>query len=432
MQTPTGPKGTRDLYPEDITLRQHIFASWHKTCKRYGFEYFEGPMFEHLEVYTQKSGPEIEKQLYAFIDKGERRIALRPELTPTLARMVAAKGSSLKRPIRWYSTPQLFRYERMQKGRLREFSQLNMDIVGIQDVSADAELIAAAVDMMRDLGFTSEDFTVRISSRALLEEMFVFFGCAPGQLPAIYAVLDKKNKLPADEFNTQLAAVVPDAETGKKIHDLLAATTIEEISAINPNLAAVRNLHELFSLLSVYGFADYCAFDIGVVRGLTYYTGIVFELFDVRRELRAMAGGGRYDNLVKMYGGQDTPAVGFAAGDVPLAELMKVKGIEIPRPPRCEAYVVACEGAFRGKTIALLQTLRNAGISAEAPLRKTGLGKQMELADAARARLVVFAGGEEEEQGVVRIKNMQDGTELTVPRAELVHTIKTGLKFRID
>ena len=167
MSVIPGPKGTRDFYPELMSVREHIFASWQSTCKRYGFESYDGPMFEHLELYTQKSGDEIEKQLYTFEDKGQRLMALRPEMTPTLARMVASKGNNLKRPIRWYSIPRLFRYERMQKGRLREFFQLNMDILGVKDVSADAELIAAVIDMMRDMRFDSNDFSVRISSRTL-------------------------------------------------------------------------------------------------------------------------------------------------------------------------------------------------------------------------------------------------------------------------
>src|SRR5271157_2623539 len=176
MQIPAGPKGTRDFYPDDMAVREAVFSSWSSTCERYGFEQFDAPMFEHLDLYTQKSGDEIEKQLYVFQDKAGRSLALRPELTPSLARMVAAKGNNLKRPVRWYSIPRLFRYEKMQKGRLREFFQLNMDILGIKDVSADAELIAAVIDMMRDLGFTDEDFTVHISSRTLLEELFMHAG----------------------------------------------------------------------------------------------------------------------------------------------------------------------------------------------------------------------------------------------------------------
>ncbi|MBD3320727.1 MAG: histidine--tRNA ligase, partial [Chitinivibrionales bacterium] len=324
MQTPAAPRGTRDFFPENAVFREKLFNSWNNTCRRYGFQLFDAPMFEQLSLYTQKSGEEIEKQLYTFEDKGGRVMALRPEMTPSLARMVASKGNELKRPIRWYSIPRLFRYEKMQKGRLREFFQLNMDILGIREVTADAELIAAAIDMMRDLGFSSDDFSVLVSSRTLLEQLFLSYGISKESLPAIYGLLDKKNKTGDDEFESQMAGLIPDGSARNDVFATFRAGSLDDIRAINPSLSSLDELSRLLEYLDLYGMNDFVQFDIGIVRGLAYYTGIVFELFDRKRSLRAIAGGGRYDTLVKKYGGPDTPAVGFAAGDVVLGELLKL------------------------------------------------------------------------------------------------------------
>jgi histidyl-tRNA synthetase len=420
MSVISGPKGTRDFYPEDMAVREYIFSSWHATCKRYGFELYDGPMFEHLDLFTQKSGDEIEKQLYVFEDKGGRRMALRPELTPTLARMVASKGTNLKRPVRWYSIPRLFRYERMQKGRLREFFQLNMDILGVKDVSADAELIAAVIDMMRDLGFTDEDFTVHISSRTLLEELFIHAGITPENLGALYNLLDKKHKITSEEFSAELSALTGSASQRERIHQILSTQSLADVTGINPSLSALKDLQDLFALLDGYAMGTYISFDIGIVRGLAYYTGIVFEVFDKKRTLRAIAGGGRYDKLVGLYGGPDTPAVGFAAGDVVLGELLKEKSGIPPLAPRSLVYIVSFNQENPVKAIETAGIIRRAGISCEFSLKKTGVGKQMELAHAARSRYVVFVGGDEEKEGKIRIKNMENGGEHLVEAGKLL------------
>jgi len=423
MSVISGPKGTRDFYPEDMALRERIFSSWHASCKRYGFELYDGPMFEHLELYTQKSGDEIEKQLYTFIDKGERPMALRPELTPTLARMVAAKGTNLKRPVRWYSIPRLFRYERMQKGRLREFFQLNMDILGVKDMSADAELIAAVIDMMRDLGFTAEDFTVHISSRTLLEGLFLEAGVAREDLGALYGLLDKKHKISSEEFSNELSAVAKDPLQHDRILRVLSFQSLQDAGSINPSIPAFKELQELFALLGFYGMGDYVSFDIGIVRGLAYYTGTVFEVFDKKRSLRAIAGGGRYDKLVGLYGGPDTPAVGFAAGDVVLGELIREKAGEPHLPPRSSVYIVSINQDNPSKAIEIAGIIRRAGISCEFSLKKTGVGKQMEQAHAARSRRVVFVGGNEEKDGNVKIKNMETGVEIVTSASKLLDSL---------
>ena len=424
MQTPAPPKGTRDFYPEDMALREFIFSSWEKTCHRYGFEKFDSPQFEPLELYTQKSGEEIEKQLYTFVDKSGRQLALRPEMTPSLARMVARKGSSLKMPLRWYSLPRLFRYEKMQKGRLREFFQLNVDILGVQQVTADAELIAVAIDLMRDMGLDNTDFTVHISSRDLLEELLLSLSIRKEAIPSLFNLLDRKHKIPQEVFRKELEDFLHDPQVVQKVHDVLNAQSLDTIRDIHPTSPAITELDKLLSLLESYGLSEYVTFDIGIVRGLAYYTGIVFELLDKKRNLRAIAGGGRYDRLVALYGGPKTPATGFAIGDVVLAELLKAKSLMPAQRPRSNVFFVSFEKENPAKTVAITQKLRNNGISCEFALKQATVGKQMKLADAARADIVVFIGGDEEKAGNVKIRDMRTGNESIISSAAIVDTIK--------
>ena len=433
-----GPKGTRDFYPEDMAFQQYLFDSWHRSCRLYGFEQYEGPMFEHLDLYTQKSGDEIEKQLYSFEDKGGRSIALRPELTPTLARMAAAKGTNLKRPVRWYSISRLFRYERMQKGRLREFIQLNMDILGVEDVAADAELIAAAIDMMRAFGFDAGDFRARVSSRTLLEELFLLCGVERERLKALYALLDKKNKMPPEDFSRELETVVAQEDISGRISQLFNCKSLDDIEKfagamvesrgtpeLQTQLKSLGQLTKLFSLLDNYGLGDYISFDIGIVRGLAYYTGIVFELFDARGSMRAIAGGGRYDNLVALYGGPPTPAVGFAAGDVVLGELIRAKSLAPPPPPRSDVFLISLDAGAVPAIIKVAQRLRSAGVSCEFALKENlNVGKQLKLADNANARYALFIGGDEARDGKARVKNLADGKEELIGEGEIENFFK--------
>jgi histidyl-tRNA synthetase len=412
-----GPKGTRDMFPEDMAMREHLFTSWERTCKRFGFEKYDGPMFEHLDVFTQKSGDEIEKQLYAFEDKGGRKIALRPEMTPTLARMVAARAGALKRPVRWYSMPTLFRYERSQKGRLREFIQLNMDILGIADVTADAELIAAAIHVLLDLGLTSSDFKVHISSRVLLEELLCGVGVAKEMLPSIYALLDKKAKIPPEVFTTELSSIVSDVVLCNNITTVLTAQTLDEATSLVPDAPAVITMKRLLAMLDAYGIGDCIMFDIGIVRGLAYYTGIVFEVYDTNQEMRAIAGGGRYDKLVSQYGGPDTPAIGFAVGDVVLTDLLSEKKLLPTVPGRSRVFVATFERDEPFKAIAMTKLIRDAGISAENTLKLQAIGKQLNQAAAAGVKWTVIVGGDEEKEGLYMLREMQSGTEKKIPFA---------------
>ncbi len=421
------PKGTRDFYPEDMILREHVFASWEKSCRKYGFEQYDAPVFEHLELYTEKSGNEIEGQLYVFEDKAGRRLSLRPEMTPSLARMVAAKGQALKKPVKWFSIPKLFRYEKMQKGRLREFFQLNMDILGVEDVSADAELIAAAIDTMRDLGLTSSDVSVHISSRNLLEELFLAVEIPAEKLPALYALLDKMQKMERDEFNRLILETLGNENQATMVQKILGAKSLADIEIINADLVSLAELKTLFGYLEAFGLADYAVFDISIVRGLAYYTGTVFEVFDTARTMRAIAGGGRYNKLVSLYGGPETPAVGFAAGDVVLSDLLIEKGLVPTERVKSDLFIVSF-GKELKPVIGCAAQMRNAGISTEYPLKLVNVNKQLKQASSANSRIVLFVGGDEELNGQFKIKIMATGEEKLIAMASAAEEISAILE----
>src|SRR3989475_215799 len=299
--------GFRDFYPDELALRNHIFATWREIARRYGVREQDAPPLEPLELYTDKSGEEIVQQLYAFDNKGGRKVALRPEMTPTLARMVGAHAQALKKPIRWFSIPQLFRYERQQRGRLREHFQLNMDILGEASPLADAELIAAAIDIMRAFGLGPRDVQVRMSDRRVLRTLLLGRGVSEGQLGAAFAAIDKSERDPKDV----LAAKLRESGVGKRETDaVFEIAALRELDAVLTALGKVQGgeesgepLRQAVGALEAMGLGDFVAVDLTIVRGLAYYTGIVFELFDTGKSLRAVCGGGRYDGLLKALGG---------------------------------------------------------------------------------------------------------------------------------
>src|SRR6266446_982574 len=404
--------GFRDFYPEDLSLRNHIFATWRSVAARYGFEEYDGPPLESLDLYTQKSGDEIVAQLYTFKDKGDREVALRPEMTPTLARMVAARVQALKKPIRWFSIPQLFRYERQQRGRLREHFQLNMDIIGEAGPLADAELMAAAVDIMRALGFGAGDVRLRVSDRRLINALLTSRGLAEGQLPAAYAVLDRSERVPRQVLEEMLR----DAKFGKQ-----ETSAVFEVAALRGKDAlaqggeSAEHLTEAVRALEAMGLGDFVAIDLTIVRGLAYYTGIVWELFDTKKELRAIAGGGRYDGLL------DQPALGFGMGDVVLGELLKERGVAPKASSELGAFLIAVGGDDLPTILQLAHALRERGISVEYGLRHAGVRKQLELASARGAARAVIVGPEERAQGLAVVRDLRTSTEAKVPIRQLLN-----------
>ena len=416
--------GFRDFYPEDLTLRNHIFATWRSVAARYGFEEYDGPPLEALDLYTRKSGEEIEQQLYSFRDKGDRDVALRPEMTPTLARMVAARGQALKKPIRWFSIPQLFRYERQQRGRLKEHFQLNMDIIGETSALADAELIAAAIDIMRAFAFGPGDFKVRISDRRVLRTLLLGYDIREDSLLQAFAMLDKTGK--DEEWVTwQLGgAYTGSGETSRPIprRSLIGLEPVSELLSSLPGGGhAIEPLRETVATLTTMGLGDFVEVDLTIVRGLAYYTGIVFELFDTQHKLRAIAGGGRYDGLLKAAGGPDLPALGFGMGDVVLSELLKERGVAPKASIELGAFLIAVGGDDMPWVLKLAHAMRDRGIAVEYGLRHAGVRKQLELAAARGAPRAVIIGPEERQAGLAVVRDLNAGTEAKVPLDKLLN-----------
>ena len=417
--------GFRDFYPEDLAVRSHIFAVWRDVARRYGFQEYDGPPLEPLDLYVEKSGPEIVQQLYNFTDKGGREVALRPEMTPTLARMAGARAGGLRKPIKWFSVPQLFRYERQQRGRLREHFQLNLDILGEDDVSADAELIAAAIDILRGYGLTEQDFVARISDRRLLRALLLHAGVPEARLILVYNIVDKLERDPREVMVKRLTgeAELSDAQA-EAVLAIFAHRDFDAVRAAYGETEGVapeiERMAAYFGMLRAMGLGAFVRFDLSIVRGLAYYTGIVFELFDARGELRAICGGGRYDNLLKQVAGVDLPALGFGMGDVVLRELLADRGLLPSTAQAVDYYVVAVTPEQRDALLSLVHGLRDAGWSVEYGLRHQGVGKQFKNASALGARRVVTLGPDEVAQGIAAVKDMETGEETRVAIDELV------------
>ena len=424
MSTFQALPGFRDFYPDDFAVRAHIFATWREVARRYGFAEYDGPPLEPLELYTEKSGPEIVQQLYCFTDKGEREVAMRPEMTPTLARMAGARANGLRKPIRWFSVPQLFRYERQQRGRLREHFQLNCDLIGEDDVAADAELLACAIDVLRAFGLTEADFVARVSDRALLRALLLHAGVPEEQLVLVYNIVDKLERETRETIGARLRgeAGLGD-EAVERTLDIFRHTTFDAVreayGATEGAAAEIARMGECLALLEAMGLGAYVRFDLSVVRGLAYYTGIVFELFDARGELRAICGGGRYDHLLKQTGGVDLPALGFGMGDVVLRELLSDRGLLPGTAHAIDFYLIAVTPAERPELLALAHRLRDAGHSVDYALRAAGVGKQFKNASALGARRTVVLGPDEAAEGVAVVRDMASGDERRVPLAEV-------------
>ncbi|MHC4639646.1 MAG: ATP phosphoribosyltransferase regulatory subunit, partial [Planctomycetota bacterium] len=366
-------KGTRDFYPQEMAVRNFIVDGWKAVSVRNGFEEYDGPIFEYLKMYQVKSGEEIAEQLFNLTDRGGRELAIRPEITPTLARMVNQKINSLPRPIKWFSVPRLCRAERPQKGRLREFFQWNIDIIGVDDVLADAEVIFTTIDYLQSVGLTSKDIKAKISSRKLLHAFLTHIGIAEKDMDHLYALLDKKAKLPDDAFAEMLAKQVPDTGKAGMVYDFMGIKNPEEIKKVlSGNTGAdVENAIGEQLMLSSYlenmGIGDYCEFDPSIVRGLAYYTGIVFEVHDIVGELRAIAGGGRFGNLLHDFGGPKISATGMGMGDCVLEILLQQKGLLSDQLDgrKIDYYIICADNQWQNKMVELAAKIRSAGKGAE-------------------------------------------------------------------
>ena len=401
--------GFRDFYPEPLPhndvwsadARQYIFDKWRTIAKRYGFREYDGPPLEPLELFTTKSGEEIVGQLFDFVDKGKRHIALRPEMTPTLARMVAAHERNYKKPIKWFAIPQLFRYEKQQKGRLREHFQFNADLIGETDPAADAELIALLIDTLRAFGLTAEDFVIRLSSRNAWQEFFESgkrkeeSGNNAEDAYAFFQIIDKLERTAPEESEKKLAAL---------------GFTLAGVNAFIESGKPTAELQSILDNLAARGLKDFVKIDYQVIRGLAYYTGIVFEAFDRKGEFRAIAGGGRYNNLVKLISGGkvDLPALGFGMGDVVLAELLKARGLLPKFDSQMDVFVLIEDEALRPISLRLVHDLRAAGYAVEYPITPAKSDKQFKRAQ----ELKVAYTARLENDAYVRIRNFKTRDEI--------------------
>jgi len=416
--------GFRDFPPEELAFRAHLFRAWRAVARRYGFLEYDGPPLEPLELYTEKSGEEIVGQLYNFTDKGDRQVSLRPEMTPSLARILGDHARSMPKPIRWFSVPQLFRYERQQRGRLREHFQWNVDIVGEDDVSADAEVLAVAIDGLRELGLGAEDVRARVSDRRLLTALLRDgIGVGEDRMDAAFALIDKVERMPEEAAREKLAdEVALDAGQVDALLGLFDLEGLEAVRAAHPAdsvAEAAAPLERYLGHLEAMGLGDFVEVDLTIVRGLAYYTGIVFELFDARGELRAICGGGRYDRLLELVGGDPLPAVGFGMGDVVLGELLAQRGLVPEYQPSLDYFLVIIGEEQRPGALRLAHRLRDAGRSVAYELRGRSVRKQFRSAETEGARQVLVLGPDEAAEGVVVLRDMVSGEERRVRPEEL-------------
>jgi len=401
--------GFRDFYPNELAERAYIMRVWREVARRFAFVEYDGPPLEPLELYTKKSGEEIVGQLYNFTDKGGREISLRPEMTPTVARMVGARANALRKPVRWFSTPQLFRYERQQRGRLREHFQLNVDIFGEADVTADAELLAVAIDVMREFGLGTDDVVARVSDRRLLRALLARIGVEEAQVPRVFEVIDKVERQPREVSVEKLAALGLAAPVVDEVLALVQSATPESLRARYGDDPAVderlSEFERYFDYLGRLGVREFVRLDLTIVRGLAYYTGIVFELFDARGELRAICGGGRYDNLLEALGGPPMPALGFGMGDVVLGELLRSRGLEVPA--KSPDFWVAAESEEALPDVMTTATLlRRSRAAVEYALRPQSLSKQRKAAFSAGASYLVVLGADFRERRTISLQSL--------------------------
>ena len=426
--------GFRDFYPEDFSRRQHIFRVWRQTASAFGFQEYDAPVLEPLELYKTKSGDEIEAQLFSFKDKGDREVSLRPEMTPTVCRMVGAKAGALKRPIKWFSIAEFYRYERAQKGRLRAFHQFNADIFGEAGPEAEIELIALLVQCLAGFGLTKDDFYVRLSDRDLWFFYLEALGFNEEQSRALLTAVDRFEKMGDDAFKGYAEAhgALP-ADQKDKVLAFLKVKGLAELEATlapfksDKLTARLTDWRKVLAGLAAMGLGDFVSVDLAVVRGLAYYTGFVFEAFDRKGDLRALAGGGRYNDLVKKLGGPDLPAVGFAIGDVTTGLLLEQRGLAPAHVTAPDVYVVIGGEAERKAAFADIHALRAAGFKAEYPFKELAFGKQFKAASESGAKLALIYGGDELAKGMVKFRNLADRTEHEVPKDQVVAAVRDSL-----
>jgi len=412
-------KGTRDFYPEDFRIQKWMFDRLRDALSRFGYEEYDGPMLEPFELYAAKSGEElVNQQLYWLMDRGERKLAVRPEMTPTMARMVAGKYHELPRPVRWFSFPNLWRYERPQRGRLREHWQLNVDVLGGDPQMADAEILQVALECLKSFG--GEKFVqVRVNHRELMDYFFgQVLGLKPEQALALSKAIDARAKIGEEAYTKWLGEIGVTEETRGKLEGFFSSS-LEQVANEYPCEGASKLL-QLMNWVAESGFSEQVVFDPMIMRGLDYYTGTVFEIFDVSPEnRRALFGGGRYDNLVGLFGNFKLPGVGFGMGDVGLRNFLEthqlLPQLESPR----DVFIGLPDLKLRPVAEKLAGQLRAQGVSVVTPLEVSGFGAQLKLASKLKARFAILIGESELQRGVVILKDLSKGTQEEVSLSDV-------------
>ncbi|MGB1585333.1 MAG: histidine--tRNA ligase [Candidatus Thalassarchaeaceae archaeon] len=415
-----GVRGTRDFYPEDMRIRNWLFDNFTDAALLHGFDEYDAPVLEHEELYTRKQGEEITQQLYNFEDKGDRKVALRPEMTPSLARMVMARAGGLPMPIKWFSIPQCWRYERTQRGRGREHYQWNVDIWGTNEISADAELISILVTFFEGVGLTAKDLVIKISSRKVLEEVLGSLEISEEIFSKTCIIVDKMDKLPVDIIEEQLTELGHNSDAISKIQSIFGIKNMDELAnSLGKESSAVSELNSLFDSIDSYGILEWVEFDASVVRGLAYYTGAVFEAHDREGKFRAICGGGRYDKLLSTLGGKDLPATGFGFGDMVIMELLAEKNLIPELISGIEDIVIPLNPELRSASVMVAAALRDTGRTVDLVLEDKKLKWAFKHAERIGADRLVMVMPEEWKSGKVRIKDLQSGEETDVSIEEL-------------
>lgn len=424
------PKGTRDFYPDEMAKRRYLHDAWRRVSQRHGFDEVDGPIFESLDLYKVKSGDGIVSELFHFKDRGDRELAIRPEFTPTLARMVAAQANGLPKPIKWFCTPNLCRAEKPQRGRLREFDQWNIDMLGESGAIADAEVIAVAVDLLRELGVGPELVKVKLSHREVVRQVLTSLGVPDDKMNDAFTLLDAKDKLPPEVFAEKAKALGLGDEQVQRFDAMCSQTyAVGEIDKLRDAAGIDDALDDLVAIdqtLAGFGLADWCVYDLGIVRGLAYYTGTVFELHVTTGKERALGGGGRYDKLIELFGGPAMPGVGFGMGDVVLTNLLEDENLLPPEltQPKPDAYVIAVTKAGDAQLAGVVSSLRFAGLHTRMNYKATRkVGKLLKDAENCGAKFAIILD-DEANNGNASVKNLATGDQQTIAIDQLADHLR--------
>lgn len=410
------PRGTRDFFPEDLRLQHWLFGHFREVARLFGFVEYDAPVVESAELYTRKAGEEIVQQLYTFEDKSGRPLALRPEMTPSLARLVLQRGKSLALPLKWFSIPQCWRYERMTRGRRREHYQWNLDIFGVASVHAEAELLSAVTTFFTRVGLGSGAVGIKVSNRKILQTALEKLAVPAEHFAQVCVLVDKLEKVPPEAVAEEVKNLGLDPGLMDRVTELFSLTELDAVArVVGEDHEGVAELRQLWSLAEAYGYADWLRFDPSLVRGLAYYTGVVFEAFDRGASLRAICGGGRYNRLLSTFGGEDIPACGFGFGDAVIVELLRDKGLLPELAEYLDDVVFAFDPGLRGAAMQVANRLRQQGRSVDLILEDRKLKWAFKHADSRGAGRLVLLAPDEWAAGKVRTKDLRTGEERDLP-----------------